>query len=223
MNARALRGQAPPRKLRVVKRIALCLLALLAAAGCGSGSGSPDGGTGGSGGSAIERHSAYDLRCPVDMLVLDLPIELSYRLDRPYVAGGSSELTFSAAITFTNESTAALVDAGIDKIDIISLHITSSVDGAAPQTVETSSSAAPINDFDLQVDTDDDGRPGPHRLELDAATTTSTPDEGAERVELGLTSTSQISLVLGDFEVPTACLSPTLVGFASQFPVEPAP
>jgi len=206
-----------------VKRSALCLLALLTAAGCGSGSGPPDGGTGGSGGSAIERQGAYDLRCPVDMLVLDLPIELSYQLDRPYVMGGSSELTFSAAIIFTDESTAMLVDAGIDKIDIISLRITSSVDGAAPQTMETSFLAAPVNDFDLQVDTDDDGVPGPHRLELDAVTITSTPDEGTERVELGLTSMSQISLILGDFGVPTDCLSPTLVGFAAELPVEPAP
>jgi hypothetical protein len=190
-------------------------------AACGNGDGS-SGGTGGTGNDPLERRSAYRLGCEVDTLLLQIPIELSYRLDRPYVQASASELTFSAIVTFPEETVGLLIGAGIDRIDIVSLQIASSIDGAAPTTVQTSLAAAPINDFDLTLDTDDDGLPGPLHLALDPITVTSTADEAAERVELGPTSDG-ISMVLGDFEVPGDCLSPTLVGFASEFPVEPAP
>jgi hypothetical protein len=213
----------PARKLQNVKRFTTCLLVFCTlAAGCGSGDGGSTGGTGGSGDNPLEKQSSFLLSCMVDTVLLQIPIDLSYRLDRPYFRGSSSELTFSAVITFPEETIGMLIEAEIDKIDIISVEITSSVEGAAPSTVETLLSEAPINDFDLTVDTDDDGLPGPQQLELDAVTITSTPDEGVERIELGL-GTDQISMVLGDLEVPTDCLGPTLVGFASRFPVEGAP
>lgn len=214
-----LRASPRPRKLRSVRRFTTCLLVFCTlAAGCGNGDGGP---TGGTGGDPLEERSAFQLSCLVDTVLLQIPIELSYRLDRPYVAGSASELTFSAVITFSEETAGMLIEAGVDKIDIISLQTASSVDGAAPSSVQTSLSAAPINDFDLTLDPDDDGLPGPQHLALDPVTVTSTADQDAERVELGL-RTSDISMVLGDFEVPTDCVGPTLVGFGSEFPVEPA-
>jgi hypothetical protein len=217
-----LRASTRAGKLRHVKQLTVWLLTLLSlTAGCGNGDGGSAGGGGGTGLNELERQSSYQLSCMVDTLLLQIPMELSYRLDRPYVAGGSSELTFSAVVTFSEDTAQMLIDAGIDKIDIISAEITASVYDAAPSAVKTSLAAA-INDFDLTVDTNDDGTPGPHQLELDPVTVTSTASESAQTVELGL-STSDISMVLGDFEVPDRCLGPTLVGFASEFPVEPAP
>ena len=195
------------------------LLVLSAALGCG-GNGEP-GGAGGSGGYSLAEQSNYRLSCTIDTLVLEFPIELSYEMDRPYTPGGSSDLTFSAAITFSEEASAALIDSGIPKVDIISLQIASWLEGATPAMVETSLAAAPINDFDLEPDTDDNGLPGPHRLELEAVVTTTTVAAGADQVEFGL-RTDQISMVLGDFEVPTDCLGPTLVGFTARFAVVPS-
>jgi len=114
-----------------------------------------------------------------------------------------------------------LIDAGTPKIDIISDEIATWVDGATPDIVETSPAAAPINDFDLEVDTDDNGVAGPHRLELDTVTITTTVSESADEVELGL-GLDHVSLVLGDFHVPADCLGPTLVGFTARFPAEPS-
>jgi hypothetical protein len=188
--------------------------------GCGDGNGDPAG-AGGSGGDSPAEQSAYVLSCAIEPLVLEIPIELSYELDRVYVVGGSAELTVSATVTFSEQASTALIEAGVDKVDIISLEISPSVAGATPPIVETSLGAAPINDFDLRLDTDDTGIPGPHRLELDAATVTTTVSEGADAVELGL-ALEQVSLVLGDFQVPTDCLGPTLVGFSARFPVEPS-
>jgi hypothetical protein len=194
------------------------LLLISAALGCGSGG---SGGTGGGGGDPLVERSAYRLTCTIDTLVLEIPIELSYELDQPYIAGGSAELTFSATVTFTEEASATLIDAGISKIDIISVQIASRLEGATPMMVETFLAAAPINDFDLEPDTDDNGSPGPHRLELEPVVATTTVAAGASRVELGL-RTDQLSMVLGDFEVPTDCLGPTLVGFTARFAVRPS-
>ena len=41
--------------------------------------------------------------------------------------------------------------------------------------------------------------------------------EGADEVDLGL-SLDGVSLLLGDFQVPTDCLGPTLVGFFAMSP-----
>jgi hypothetical protein len=167
----------------------------------------------------LSEQSSYRLSCTIDTLVLELPIELSYELDRPYVAGEPSELAFSAAVTFTEQVATTLIDAGINEVDIISIDIAAWIEGALPASVETSFGAAPINDFDLEVDTDDDGIAGPHRIELDTQTFATEPIEDAEEVELGL-ELDRVSLVLGDFEVPMDCLSPTLVGFTVRFPIE---
>lgn len=196
------------------------LLFLGAALGCGGGNGEP-GGAGGTGGNPLAERSAYRISCTIDMLVLEIPLELSYELDQPYLAGGSADLAFSATVTFTEEASATLIDAGISKIDIISMQIASGLEGAMPTLVETSLATAPINDFDLEQDADDNGRPGPHRLELQTVVSATTVDAGAERVELGLRS-DQLLLILGDFEVPTDCLGATLVGFTAGFPVTPS-
>ena len=130
------------------------------------------------------------------------------------------ELAFSAAVTFNEQTAATLIDAGVDKVDIISMQIATSLEGARPALVETSL-AVPMNDLDLQADTDDNGLPGPHRLELETIVATTSVVPGAGQVELGL-RTDQVLLILGDFEVPDDCLSPTLVGFTARFAVEPS-
>ena len=127
----------------------------------------------------------------------------------------------SAAVTFEEQAATALIDAGITKLDIISVEISTWVDGATPPIAGTSLGAAPINDFDLEIDTDDNGVAGPHRLELDTVAIATTVAEGASEVELGL-GLEQVSLLLGDFLVPTDCFGPTLVGFTARFPVAPA-
>jgi len=169
----------------------------------------------------LAEQSSYRLSCTIDTLVLEIPIDLSFELDRPYTEGGSARLTFSAAVTFDEQTATALIDAGVSKIDIISLEIAARVVGATPPSMETSLAAAPINDFDLDVDTDDNGVPGPHRLELDTVAIATAATEGAGEVEFGL-GLDQVSLLLGDFDVPTDCLGPSLVGFTARFPVEPS-
>ena len=57
-----------------------------------------------------------------------------------------------------------------------------------------------INDFDVALDTDDNGVAGPHHFRLDDITVTSTAMDGATNVELGL-RLDQLSKVLGDFEM----------------------
>jgi hypothetical protein len=52
-------------------------------------------------------------------------------------------------------------------------------------------------------------------------TTTTSAAEGATQVELSL-GLDGVSLVLGDFNVPTNCLNPTLVGISAHFPVAPS-
>jgi hypothetical protein len=191
---------------------------LVAGAGCAV----ANGGSLGAGGSGVERvteQSSYTLSCGIDPLVLDLGIELVYEMDRPNVEGEPSDLTFSAAVIFDEAAASALVDAGTPKIDIISMQVTSSLQGGTPSRLETSLSAAPINDFDLEVDTDDNGAPGPHRLELKSVTTAVSIDDDATEVELGL-GLDGVFFIMGDFEVPDDCLSPTLVGFAARFPVD---
>jgi hypothetical protein len=219
---RHLPRDTQPTSLKVVRLFNSCLLLVLGAAvGCGDTKGGPIG-TGGTGGNPLAEQSAYRLDCTIDTIALEIPIELFFELDEPYSEAGSSKLTFSAAVTFDEHAATTLIDAGVSKIDIISMEIATSVVGATPQTIETSLVAAPINDFDLEVDTDDNGVPGPHRLELESVTSASAATQGAEEVELRL-GLEQVSLVLGDFHVPTDCVGPTLVGSSARFPVETSP
>ncbi len=160
------------------------------------------------------------MSCTIGELTLEFPIELSYSVEPPYSEGGSSVLTFSPALIFDESTSSALSDAGQPKIDIISLEIAIWALGAAPSTIETSLAAAPINDFDVEIDTDDNGIPGPHRLELGPVSVASTAGEGADEVELGV-SLDGLSMVLGEFRVPTDCVDPTLVGFSASFDVGP--
>jgi hypothetical protein len=210
----------------VVKLFALCLLvALGAAVGCGDGNAGPSGGDAGAGGIAGSdgthpaKQSSYRLSCTIATLILEIPIELSFELDRPYTEGGSADLTFSASVTFDERTATTLIDAGVSKIDIISVEIATWVNGATPSIIQTSFAAAPINDFDLEVDPDDNGVAGPHTLELDTLVVSTAVTEGADEVEFGL-ALDGVSLLLGDFDVPLDCLGPSLVGFSASFPVE---
>jgi hypothetical protein len=210
----------------VVKLFTLCLLvALGAAVGCGDGNAGPGGGDAGAGGIAGSdgthpaKQSSYRLSCTIATLILEIPIELSFELDRPYTEGGSADLTFSASFTFDERTATTLIDAGVSKIDIISVEIATSVSGATPSIIQTSFAAAPINDFDLEVDPDDNGVAGPHTLELDTLVVSTAVTEGADEVEFGL-GLDRVSLLLGDFNVPLDCLGPSLVGFSASFPVE---
>ncbi len=151
---------------------------------------------------------------------LEIRIDLSYELDRPYTEGGSADLAFSATVTLGEQAAATLIDAGFSKIDIISVQIASFAEGATPSLVDTSLAAAPINDFDLDVDTDENGVAGPHRFELETVTIATNVNEGADQVEFAQ-GLDQVSLVLGDVELPADCPGATLTGFTVVFPVGP--
>jgi hypothetical protein len=192
------------------------LLVLCTVAGCGDSNGGPIG-TGGAGGIPSEKQSAHTLSCTIGELILEIPIELTYLPDRPLITGATVDLSFSAAVIFDEAFSAAIIDARVSKIDIMVIDIASSVSGATPSMLETSL-AEGINDFDLAIDTNDNGAPGPHRLELLTVTTTASVDDDATEVELGL-GLDGLFFMMGDFEVPTECVDPTLVGFSVQFPV----
>jgi hypothetical protein len=92
------------------------------AVGCGDSSAGPNG-TGGDDGKPPAERSSYRLSCTIDTVVLEIPIDLSFALDRPYEEGGSANLAAFAAITFEEQAVAMLIDAGITKIDIFSIEI----------------------------------------------------------------------------------------------------
>lgn len=179
------------------------------------------------------QQSSYTFRCtivtadPDDPLVLDLPIELTYLLSAPYTVGTSSDLSFSASVTFNEVASLALLDAlalvdpPVTVIDINSMQITTSLEGANPSMLEASLMKG-VNDLDLALDTDDNGVPGPHRIELDPVVTATSAVEGATEVELGLDRLDQLSFVLGDFQMPNDCISPALDGFTTRYSVEPS-
>lgn len=209
--------EGPPIKLPLMKYLTSCILLVLGTAvGCSDANGS---GTGTSGEPVTER-SAYVLSCTIGTLVLEIPIEPSYERARPYTAGDSADLMFSASVIFDEVASAELIEAGASKIDIISMEITTWVLGADPSMLETSWGAAPINDFDLEVDTDGNQMAGPHRIELDTVTSATSASEGSTQVELGL-GLDGVSFLLGDFHVPNDCVNPTLVGISAVMPVEP--
>jgi hypothetical protein len=210
----------------------LCVVAALGAVvGCGSANGGllGSGGTGGTGSAGgaggtvapppIDQ-SSFRLSCEFDTLELNIAIELLVELTEPYSSSGSTEATFSASMTFDEESVASFLDAGVTVIDIVSASITTNVIDATPTNMRASLGAAPINDFDLETDPDDNGIPGPHRFDLDPVTTTSTATAGASEVVFDL-EFDGVSLVLGDFHVPMDCFGPSLVGVVVSFPVEP--
>jgi hypothetical protein len=211
----------PAAKLAVVRRFSPCLpfvLFLGALVGCAAANGGSLG-TGGSGAIPSEQQSEHTLSCTIGDLVLEIPVELRYSPDGPLIAGAKVDLGFSATVLFDEVFSAAIIDAGVSKIDIMSIDVSSSVLGATPTRLETSLVAG-INDFDLAVDTDDNGAPGPHRVDLQSITTTVTVDGDADELELGL-GLDGLFLMMGDFEVPTDCVDPTLVGFAVRFEVVP--
>jgi hypothetical protein len=95
----------------VTRFISSFLLVLGTAAGCGD----PNDGQTGISGNSLKEQSSYSLSCTIDTLVLEIPIELFYELDRPYTEGGSATLTFSAAVTFEEQTATALIEAGVSK------------------------------------------------------------------------------------------------------------
>lgn len=70
-------------------------------------------------------------------------------------------------------------------IDIVSVELVTRLTGAAPGTIGTTLAAAPISNFDLEGDPDDNGVPGPHRFDLDTVIITTTVTGGADQVEFG--------------------------------------
>jgi len=206
----------------------LCLVAALGAiAGCGGtnggtiGSGGTGGatGTGGTGALPVVDQTSFRLSCVYDTLELDILIELVVGLTEPYSRSRSTEATFSSSVTFDEESVASFLDANVTVIDIVSASVTTNATGAIPATMIASFGAAPINDFDLQADSDDNGIPGPHRLDLDPVTATSYATPGTTEVAFDL-EFDGISLALGDFHIPMDCLGPSLVGVVLRFPVD---
>ena len=86
--------------------------------------------------------------------------------------------------------------------------------------MKASFGAAPINDFDLQADPDDNG-------DTWASSARSRPRDGHilchsryHRGRHSISSLSGISLALGDFNIPVDCLGPSLVGVVLRFPVD---
>ena len=196
----------------------ISLLLLGASLGCGAGDGE-NLSSGGAGGGPETKQSSHALTCTIGALDLEIPIVLTYVLERPFVAGAAADLSISAAVIFDEAFSAALIDAEVPVIDIMSIDVSSSVLGATPSSLE-SSLAVGINDFDLEIDTDDNGAPGPHRVELQAVTTATTADDDASEVTLSL-SLDGLLLLMGDFQMPTNCIDPTLVGFSVAFDVRP--
>ena len=202
------------------------MAALGAIGGCGGANGGPvgSGGTGGAGGAGgtgdppVVDQTSFRLSCVYDTLQLDILIELVVGLTEPYSSSRSTEATFSSSVTFDEESVASFLDAGVTVIDIVSASVTTKATGAIPAAMMASFGAAPINDFDLQADPDDNGIPGPHRLDLDPVTATSYATPGTTEVAFDL-QFEGISLALGDFQIPMDCLSPSLVGVVLRFPV----
>jgi hypothetical protein len=210
---------------QIVKFSELCLVAALGAiAGCGGansgplGPGGRDGaaGGGGTGNPPPVDQSTFLLTCENGTLQLNIPIELVVELTEPYSSSRSTEATFSAAVILDEESVASLIDADATLIDI-SASVTTNVTGATPATM-TASLGAPLDDFDLQSDPDDNGMPGPHRLELDPMTATSNAAPEAKEVAFKL-DFDGISLTLDIFNIPADCFGPSLVGVAVRFPV----
>ncbi len=214
-----------------MKVCALCLVAAVGAiAGCGGANAGPlappsdggaggNGGAGGTGGQPPRAQSTFRLNCERDMLQLSLPIELAVELTAPFSSAMSTEATFFASVTFDEGSVASLLDGGFTVIDIASISVTTNLTGATPATMTATLGDAPINDFDLEADPDNNGSPGPHRLELDPVTATATVMPAATEVVFGLTFDG-VSLALGDFNVPSNCISPSLVGIDVTFPVD---
>lgn len=205
----------------------LCLVAALGAiVGCGDANAGPlgSGGSGGAGGTGgtVEPPPAgertFRLSCTYDVLQLNIPIELVVELTETYSNSRSTEATFSATVVLDEESVAALIGESITTIDIVSVSVTSNVTGATPTTMTSVLGSAPVIDLDLQADTDDNGMPGPHRFELDPVTATSDAAADASEVAFGL-DFDGISLILGDFSIPTSCLDRSLVGVPVRFPV----
>jgi hypothetical protein len=162
------------------------------------------------------------LTCERDTLRLSrIPIELVIELTEPFSSAASTEVAFSATVTFDEGNVASFLDLGVLVIDIGSMSVTTNLSGATPATMTASLGGVPINDFDLQADPDNNGSPGPHRFELDPVTATANATPAATEVVFDLTF-GGISLALGDFDIPSDCTGSTsLERIPITFPVRP--
>ena len=206
---------------------ALPFVVALVVSGCGGANGGPleesgSGGVGGTGGATeppFARTSEFLLRCQYDTLELTLSIEIVVEPLALYSNSTPVETAFSASVTLDESSTTALLDSGISVIDVASAEVVTRILGATPTTMTSSLDSAPINDLDLEADPDNDGTPGPHRLELGRMVAVTTAETGARAITFGV-AIGGVSLNFGDFEVPTDCLgTASLVGTAIRFPV----
>lgn len=202
----------------------IALMTLVATAACGgteneSGTGGDISATGGTGGTPLSPsgEQTFELGCMRPDVSLNLEIELAVRLSERFVSGTSSDATFGPAVTLTEASTEALIDAGVESIDVTSMSVQTRLLGAEPSTMTTLLADAPLEDFDLRTDPDDDGVPGPHRFELIPITETVVPLQGANMVEFSI---SAVAISFGDFSVPQSCVdSQSLVGSPLSFAV----
>lgn len=178
------------------------------------------GGAGGTRGAPQVEQAAFRLDCDYSTLQLTLPIEFVVELARSFAGESSTEATFTATVILDEASVASLIGEGITVIDIASVSVTTNLDGATPTTITASLPGVPIDNFNLQTDPDDNAMFGPHRLELDPVTVTVSAAPDATEVVFGL-AFSGISFDLGDFDIPSDCVDPSLRGSPARFPVSP--
>lgn len=176
-------------------------------------------GSGGTGGVALPPSGVrtFEVGCLRPDLDLTFDIELRIDLDEPFGESDSTEVTFTPAVTMSEDTAAALIDATVETIDITAMSTQTSLTGASPTTITTLLEEAPIQDFDLTTDPDENDVPGPHRFEFAPLTTTAFVDSGADEVEFVV---STVSFDFGDFSVPASCVDGiSLVGTPLSFPV----
>lgn len=160
----------------------------------------------------------FTLSCEVVPIELRLPFDLTVSPDRAYSENGTSEVMLSAGMTIDEQTVSALLSSEITDIDVSSGTIGVDLVGATPARIETSLVDAPINDFELAVDTDDNGVLGPHRFEFETVIEVTAAAPGANEVTFRLTF-GGISIVLGDFSIPDDCRNTSLVGQPARFTV----
>lgn len=188
---------------------------LLATGGIGGGAG----GMGGQGGTEPPTSDSrtFELECLRPDVDLSFEIGLLIELDEPFGVSESTDLTFTPSVILGEESVAALIEAGVETVDITAMALEARVEGAAPNGITSALDDTPIQDFDLAADPDDDGSPGPHRFVLLPIDVRAFVAADADQVEFVL---GPVSFEFGDFRVPASCVDGiSVVGNPLIFPV----
>lgn len=181
------------------------------------GNGGSDMGTGGSLPAPPMETRTFEVACLRPDLDLTFDIELRVDLDAPFGVGESTEVTFTPTVTMLEETAAALIDATVETIDITAMSVQTRLSGTDTSAITSALVEAPIQDFDLADDPDENGTPGPHRFELPPASEGASVVGGADRVEFVL---STIAFEFGDFRLPESCVDAlSVVGTPLTFPV----